>query len=562
MSHDLNGLWLSEGDGGIYYVSHYLDKVWFAGLSNDGQFYNGLKYCHVFSGRMDANGLITGRWVDVPRGVATNGGSLELQVIYDSDGNAITFIRVTVSGGLTGENWVPFDLQEEHKAPEIYDVFKKVKKNQTLVLRGHQTLENNLKPCKVFPVVVFGGLFDRRLVVNYPPNKTGTSYKDFICLGNDKADGDIDFDLHTNEGLMTRDFWTEGWQINNGVNSANFGAKLRYHNYKLHCEAIMYGKTAECGDDEHYDDLPLLPGWADDGGNSVLINGLPIEGHLNSDPRNENSSFINGIGIKQLPTYQDDTLVRVTGILVLDCGHGSTDPCDEDDPSVDNVEIHPVIAIDIITSTKQDNLTGVWADQDGLTYYIRHVKSEIWWLAMSPALDYRCASAFYGTISEDGKQIQGILVNLPLGTNFRIHNNQSVFNIPPRSCHLFVDEDRLTLQLPDGTYLLKLYDRDPGQVDPPPPTPISEAEVLAKLEELAKANPTKLDWKVSIVDLLVLLNLDSSFKTRQEMAVKLGCPAELMADSAKMNVFLHQTILKEIAQNGGNLPPELLDYSV
>jgi len=94
------------------------------------------------------------------------------------------------------------------------------------------------------------------------------------------------------------------------------------------------------------------------------------------------------------------------------------------------------------------------------------------------------------------------------------------------------------------------------------PIPISEAEVLAKLEELAKSSPVKLDWKVSIVDLMVLLNLDSSFKTRQELAVKLGCPADLMKDSAKMNVFLHQTILQRIAQNGGNIPQELLDYSV
>jgi phospholipase C len=94
------------------------------------------------------------------------------------------------------------------------------------------------------------------------------------------------------------------------------------------------------------------------------------------------------------------------------------------------------------------------------------------------------------------------------------------------------------------------------------PTPISEADVLAKLEELAKSNPIPLDWKVSIVDLMVLLKLDSSFKTRQELAVKLGCPAELMKDSAKMNVFLHQTILQKIAQNGGNMPQDLLDYSV
>ena len=94
---------------------------------------------------------------------------------------------------------------------------------------------------------------------------------------------------------------------------------------------------------------------------------------------------------------------------------------------------------------------------------------------------------------------------------------------------------------------------------PAAPTPISEVDVVSKLEGLAKANPAKLDWKVSIVDLLKLLDLESSFEARKEMAVELGCPAELMNDSAKMNTWLHKTVLKEIAQNGGNIPKELLD---
>ena len=84
-------------------------------------------------------------------------------------------------------------------------------------------------------------------------------------------------------------------------------------------------------------------------------------------------------------------------------------------------------------------------------------------------------------------------------------------------------------------------------------------EVVAKLEALAAANPQKLNWKVSIVDLLKLLDIDSSFGARKELAVELGCPAELMGDSAKMNMWLHKTVLKKIAENGGNIPKELLD---
>ena len=93
----------------------------------------------------------------------------------------------------------------------------------------------------------------------------------------------------------------------------------------------------------------------------------------------------------------------------------------------------------------------------------------------------------------------------------------------------------------------------------PAPTPISEVDVVSKLEDLAARNPAKLNWKVSIVDLLKLLDLESSFEARKEMAIELGCPPELMNDSAKMNTWLHKTVLREIAENGGNIPRELLD---
>jgi hypothetical protein len=94
---------------------------------------------------------------------------------------------------------------------------------------------------------------------------------------------------------------------------------------------------------------------------------------------------------------------------------------------------------------------------------------------------------------------------------------------------------------------------------PPPPKPIDVVDVVAQLEKLAAANPQKLNWKVSIVDLLKLLDIDSSFGARKELAVELGCPADLMGDSAKMNMWLHKTVLKKIADNGGNIPKELLD---
>lgn len=93
---------------------------------------------------------------------------------------------------------------------------------------------------------------------------------------------------------------------------------------------------------------------------------------------------------------------------------------------------------------------------------------------------------------------------------------------------------------------------------PAAPKAISEVDVVANLEKLSAASPVKLDWKVSIVDLMKLLGLDSSFAARKELATELDCPAELMGDSARMNVWLHKTVLKKIAENGGNIPQDLL----
>lgn len=90
------------------------------------------------------------------------------------------------------------------------------------------------------------------------------------------------------------------------------------------------------------------------------------------------------------------------------------------------------------------------------------------------------------------------------------------------------------------------------------PAAIAVVDVVAQLEKSAAANPQKLNWRTSIVDLLKLLDIDSSFAARKELATELSCPADLMEDSAKMNMWLHKTVLARIAANGGNVPKELL----
>jgi hypothetical protein len=91
------------------------------------------------------------------------------------------------------------------------------------------------------------------------------------------------------------------------------------------------------------------------------------------------------------------------------------------------------------------------------------------------------------------------------------------------------------------------------------PAAIAVVDVVDILEGLAASNPQKLNWKVSIVDLLKLLGLDSSYSARKELAAELECPEDKMGDSAQMNMWLHKTVLQKIAENGGNIPQDLLD---
>ena len=99
----------------------------------------------------------------------------------------------------------------------------------------------------------------------------------------------------------------------------------------------------------------------------------------------------------------------------------------------------------------------------------------------------------------------------------------------------------------------------PAAPTAPNPATMSAVDVVGKLEGLAAKNPQKLNWKSSIVDLMKLLNLDSSLTARKELATELGCPADKMGDSAQMNMWLHKAVLQKLAANGGNVPKELLD---
>ena len=82
-------------------------------------------------------------------------------------------------------------------------------------------------------------------------------------------------------------------------------------------------------------------------------------------------------------------------------------------------------------------------------------------------------------------------------------------------------------------------------------------DVEAILTKLAASNKEKLDWQKSIVDLMKLLNLDSSLTARKELADELHFTGD-KNDSATMNIWLHKQVMQKLADNGGKVPDSLL----
>ena len=83
-------------------------------------------------------------------------------------------------------------------------------------------------------------------------------------------------------------------------------------------------------------------------------------------------------------------------------------------------------------------------------------------------------------------------------------------------------------------------------------------DVEAIIEAAVKAKGEKSNWRVSIVDLLRALDLDSSLAARKELAKELNYTGTDPDGSAEKNTWLHKTLMKTLAENGGKIPKELL----
>ena len=95
------------------------------------------------------------------------------------------------------------------------------------------------------------------------------------------------------------------------------------------------------------------------------------------------------------------------------------------------------------------------------------------------------------------------------------------------------------------------------------PAPTIEAPQQVDVEQVltgiaaSKGNPD-LNWRTSIVDLMKLLDMDSSFANRKELATELGYTGELDG-SAEMNMWLQKEVMRQLAANGGKVPSSLTD---
>jgi hypothetical protein len=89
-----------------------------------------------------------------------------------------------------------------------------------------------------------------------------------------------------------------------------------------------------------------------------------------------------------------------------------------------------------------------------------------------------------------------------------------------------------------------------------PGKPMTQQQVEEMIGKIAATQHEKFDWKMSIVDLMKLLNLDSSLSARKQLAQELGYKGELNG-SAEMNIWLHKQVMTKLAESGGVVPESL-----
>ena len=98
----------------------------------------------------------------------------------------------------------------------------------------------------------------------------------------------------------------------------------------------------------------------------------------------------------------------------------------------------------------------------------------------------------------------------------------------------------------------------PTPAPPPTAAPAASVDVEAVLVDLAASKGGGGNWRTSIVDLLKLLDLDSSLAARKELAEELNVHAGEHG-SAEQNIALSKAVWTKLAENGGHVPASLRD---
>ena len=84
---------------------------------------------------------------------------------------------------------------------------------------------------------------------------------------------------------------------------------------------------------------------------------------------------------------------------------------------------------------------------------------------------------------------------------------------------------------------------------------VSGVDVENRLDSMPGAD--RLNWRTSIVDLMKLIGVDSSYENRKALAQELG--REDYSGTAEDNVWLHRQTMQHLSRNGGKVPAEFLD---
>ena len=421
---DLTGLWAADS-GAVYYVREVGSTVWWAGFDPDtfsraasesNSFQRGLTSAQVFWGTITGD-VLSGEWAEVPRQSSSTLGQGTLTVLLarDSLGDVVRLQTQTQTGGLTVANWTRSTIPalpctKTGGARDPYCLFAKVLKNQTETFWGsHESLLDNLKPYKD-NAVIFGTVSEPyRLSLS---GGSGFTCSDFFKFHN--IDDDLTFDITADRQNLDAQpgFWTNGWINAAGVIQGKLDA---WENF-VHCEIIMFGRqNADCT----AGDPVFLPGWAENGANSALVNGTPVDAGV---AEGENSVVIQGQALQM----KAGSRVRVTGPLVLDCGHGLFSPCyettnDHSNPDSENLEIHPVYSVDLLqdfTVPRSSNvdLTGSWAASDVGTYYVCQIGNTVWWLGLTSDQGLTFTNVFRGTL-QGGTTVPLPVSNAPVAAS-------------------------------------------------------------------------------------------------------------------------------------------------